>query len=157
MKKSLKSSQRSKNLRKNKKTKKNMKKMKKMKGVDIDYDKDDIKNKFEKNHKLDIKMIKNINISNSDVDYIINENGEEYILPDKINITLRLDAPFTIKSGDQINYQIRLENDKNLYKYTNIQPSTSDLSTLPENCIAIEVKFTLDDLKTYIFPNSDEN
>ena len=102
-------------------------------------------------------MIKNVIIPNIDVDYIINENDEEYISSNTINITLRLNAPFTIKSGDQINYQIRLENDENLYKYTNIQPSTSDLSTLPENCIAIEVKFTLDDLKTYIFPNSDEN
>ena len=69
MKKSSKSSKHPKNVKRNKKTKKNMKKMK---GVDIKYD-NDIKNKFETNHKLNIKMINNAIISDIDADYIIQD------------------------------------------------------------------------------------
>ena len=152
--KSSKSSKHPKNVKRNKKTKKNMKKMK---GVDIKYD-NDIKNKFETNHKLNIKMINNAIISDIDADYIIQDpNISDKYIKEKIFLTLRNKIKFTIITRDQIDYQIRLENDENLYKYTNIQPSSSEFSTLPDNCIAIILHFTLDQLKKYIFPNSDEN
>lgn len=136
-------------LRRNKKTRNNMKKIK---GVDIKYN-NTIKNKFKSNKQLHIIMIKNINIVNINVEYIINENDDQYIEKSKRDIMLKINAPFIITTGDQINYQIRLENNDNLNKYTNI-PNNDDIS-LPQNCIAIELIFTLDELKKYIFPNSD--